>query len=184
MSIPAPGRGSHYRELNARQQRFVDGIMQCKTQKQAAIDAGYSPKTADKTGSTLVRKPGVIAALVEARGPEIASVDEIQRFWSASMREKRQTPLPGDKEAPFKPLEGAEPKDRIRASELLAKSFGALSVVHNHKGSVAVEHTIETSTKDWPLELAEEHADMCERFAKEEAALVARAKAHKEIEDG
>ena len=77
---------------------------------EAARIAGYSPKWADRQAHTLMEKNGEIADAIREREKErtdsmIATREERQSFWTAIMRD-----------------EETELKDRLRASELLAKS--------------------------------------------------------------
>lgn len=54
-------------ELSARQERFVNGIVRGLSGKQAAIEAGYSAKTAEATASRMLRIVKVKAAIDERR---------------------------------------------------------------------------------------------------------------------
>lgn len=88
--------------------------------EQSAIKAGYSPKYARGNGYKLVARKDVqeyIAYLryLQNNDPtnpalHIATINEIQGFWSNVMNNK-----------------GYEIKDRLRASELLAKAQGAFN---------------------------------------------------------
>ena len=49
--------------MNAKQQRFVDEYLLDLNQTQAAIRAGYSPKTADQQGHALLKNPKVKNAI-------------------------------------------------------------------------------------------------------------------------
>jgi phage terminase small subunit len=51
------------RSLTARQRRFVDAYLVSRNAAQAARDAGYSPERATTTGSELLRRAPVVAAL-------------------------------------------------------------------------------------------------------------------------
>jgi len=51
------------RSLTARQRRFVDAYLVSKNASRAACEAGYSPKRSATTGSELLRRAPVIAAL-------------------------------------------------------------------------------------------------------------------------
>lgn len=66
--MPAPATPT-LRALNFREQRFVDALVadpSC-TQTDAAIRAGYSVKTAKQTGSELMARPHIKAAVAAAR---------------------------------------------------------------------------------------------------------------------
>lgn len=94
-------------KLTDKQQRFVDAYDGNATQ--AAIAAGYSEKTARSMGRENLTKPYILAEIrsreVKRRTPMIASREERQAFWSATMRDT-----------------GEDMKNRLKASELLGKS--------------------------------------------------------------
>ena len=81
---------------------------------QAAIAAGYSPKTAKSAKQQIMEKHGVKKYLDELRHKEtkkrIATVDDIKAFFTDIMNDTEQAT-----------------KDRIRAAELLAKIAGAFN---------------------------------------------------------
>ncbi|MEQ2049450.1 terminase small subunit [Burkholderia multivorans] len=56
---------NHMRKLTPKQQRFVDEYLVDLNATQAAIRAGYSPKTAYRIGAELLQKTSVAAALAE-----------------------------------------------------------------------------------------------------------------------
>ena len=64
--------------LNEMQERFVNGYLSGKSGKQAAIDAGYSPRTAEAMASRLLRTVKVKAAIDARRklAMEAAVVDQ------------------------------------------------------------------------------------------------------------
>jgi phage terminase small subunit len=49
--------------LNKRQEQFAQALFEGKTKKEAAIQAGYSPKSASCLGSELARMPKIRARL-------------------------------------------------------------------------------------------------------------------------
>ena len=93
--------------MTAKQQRFVDAYDGNATA--AALAAGYSAKTAAFIGAENLRKPKILAELKNRetlrRTPLIATREERQAFWTATMRNAK-----------------AEMRDRLKASELLGKS--------------------------------------------------------------
>jgi phage terminase small subunit len=95
--------------LNARQRAFVEAY--CGNATEAAITAGYSKKTAASIGERLLRNVEIKEALKEREKERLSSLiatrEERQRFWTSMMRDEDR------KEA-----------DRLKASELLAKSEG------------------------------------------------------------
>lgn len=78
----------------------------------AAVGAGYSKRTARSIGSENLTKPDIIEYIKELQQPDhdarIATIDEIQQFWTSTMRDDT-LPL----------------RDRLKASELHAKASGA-----------------------------------------------------------
>lgn len=106
-------------KLNERQRRFVEAYMVNPVASDAARVAGYkgSAGALGATGSALTRNPLIIRAL-EERGfgtTGVADRVECQQWWTEIMHD-----------------DSRDLKDRLRASELLAKSQGAFIEVHNH----------------------------------------------------
>ena len=95
--------------LTVKQRRFVEAYTGNATA--AAIEAGYSGKTAHSIGQENLTKPEIIVA-IQARetvrtAPLIADREARQTFWSTTMNDH-----------------GAAMRDRLKASELLGKSEG------------------------------------------------------------
>ena len=78
---------------------------------QAAIDAGYSEETATQIASQNLTKVDIQEYIAELANPienkRIANANEIKEFWTSVMREDAE-----------------KMNDRLKASELLAKSGG------------------------------------------------------------
>jgi len=95
--------------FSAMQQRFIELFNGNATE--AARAAGYSPKNAGKIGGQLLSNPRIASAIFNRektrRAADIADREERQKFWTAVFRDEHR------------PM-----KDRLRASELLAKSEG------------------------------------------------------------
>ena len=93
--------------LTAKQQAFVEAYDGNATQ--AALKAGYSPRTAGVIGNENLKKPEIAAAIAERNAPassaRIATREERQAFWTGVMRD------PAEKM-----------QDRLRAAELLGRS--------------------------------------------------------------
>lgn len=98
--------------LNERQRRFCEYFAESCNGAEAARKAGYSPKTARQIANELLTKPDILQYIRklqdEAATPRIAGMLEVKAYWSDTMRN-----------------EDLKQKDRLRASELLAKSAGA-----------------------------------------------------------
>ncbi len=94
-------------KLTVKQQRFVEVYSGNATQ--AALEAGYSPRTAAFIGAENLKKPQIKAAIAEresaASSVRVATRIERQTFWTRIMND-----------------EEADLRDRLRASELLGKS--------------------------------------------------------------
>lgn len=95
--------------LNARQRAFVEAY--CGNATEAALQAGYSEKTARITAAKLLSKGNIQEALKEREDKRLASLiatrEERQQFWTTLMRDEDRKEV-----------------DRLKASELLAKSEG------------------------------------------------------------
>ena len=95
--------------MTPKQKAFVEAYAGNATE--AALKAGYSPKTARSQGNENLKKPDIARAIKEREAaqlrPLIATREDRQRFWTKTMND-----------------EGAEMRDRLRASELLGKSAG------------------------------------------------------------
>lgn len=97
-------------KLTAKQRAWIDYYKQGKTAAEAARLAGYRGNNSDVIGSQNLLKLGKYVAdrdelLDRAR---VADMAEINEFWSDTMRDNT-----------------ADIKDRLKASELRARSIGA-----------------------------------------------------------
>lgn len=104
--------------MHQRKRVFCEVYLISGNATQAAISAGYSPKTARSQGQHLLTLADVKEYL-DQRNQEIseantAQMEEVRQFWTATMRNQTM-----------------KPADRLKASELLAKTYGAfLDRVH------------------------------------------------------
>lgn len=98
--------------MTDRQRKFAELYASCGNAAQAAREAGYSEKTARSQGQRLLTDVDILAYVRQLQdqeaGVRIASLTQVKAFWSDTMNN------PEEKTA-----------DRLRASELLAKSAGA-----------------------------------------------------------
>lgn len=99
--------------------------------KKAMIDAGYSESYADRNSQYLM---GIIGEQIREQQDEICqekikTITEIQEWWASLMCDENQ-----------------DPKDRIKCSELLAKSQGAF--VLKVEADVQTETTINIELVD------------------------------------
>jgi len=95
--------------FTVKQRAFVEAY--CGNATEAAITAGYSKKTAASIGERLLRNVEIKEALKEREKERLSSLiatrEERQRFWTSMMRDEDRKEV-----------------DRLKASELLAKSEG------------------------------------------------------------
>jgi len=112
--------------LRPRQERFVEEYLLDLNAKQAAIRAGYSPKTAEVQGSRLLSNAKVQRALREAIDRRAAKV-EIDQNWVVSRlalvaeRSLQNEPV---KDRNGNPVYVFQPSAATRALELLGKHVG------------------------------------------------------------
>lgn len=97
--------------LNQRQSAFVQAYIQHGVASRAAIEAGYSEKTAYSQAERLLRNVG-IRAEIERLGKKtesaaVADAAERREFWTSVMRDS-----------------DGDMKDRLKASELLGRTGG------------------------------------------------------------
>lgn len=98
--------------MNQRKRAFCEAYLISGNATDAAREAGYSPRSARSIGQRLLTFDDVQEYL-ERRNQEIsaantAQMEEVRQFWTATMRD-----------------ENTKPADRLKASELLAKTYGA-----------------------------------------------------------
>ncbi len=117
-------------KMTAKQQRFCDEYLIDLNATQAAIRAGYSEKTAYRTGADNLIKPQV-KEYIEKRMKDkeselIAGQDEVLRYLTSVMRGTSQSSVlarsyDGVEEVIEKP---PDEKERLKAAELLGKRYG------------------------------------------------------------
>ncbi|MTP79935.1 terminase small subunit, partial [Turicibacter sanguinis] len=99
-------------KLTPKQQAFADYYIQTGNATEAAIQAGYSEKTAKQTGYENLTKP-YIQQYIEEKQKELesnrmADMTEVREFWTEAMRNPDNAM-----------------KDRLKASEMIARTSGA-----------------------------------------------------------
>ncbi len=124
-------------KMTNKQKRFCDEYLIDMNATQSAIRAGYSPKTAKVIGNENLSKPYVKAyidkRLKEKEDELIASQDEVLRYLTSVMRGQSQSEIVvvegcGDGVSEAKRmLKAPDERERLKASELLAKRYGILS---------------------------------------------------------
>ena len=97
--------------MNARQELFIREYLADMNATRAAQAAGYSQRTAYSLGQRLLKNAeisqAINSAMTERKNQLIATREQRQQFWTAVMNDGEQ-----------------DMKHRLRASELLGKSFG------------------------------------------------------------
>lgn len=120
-------------ELSAKQLLFVEAYNGNATE--AALKAGYSPKTAESQGCRLLKNVKVAEAIRarqdKAIAPLVASRQDRQKFWTGVMNDKFEK-MP----------------DRLKASELLGKSEGDFLERVNHSGSIVMDKVFSEAAGD------------------------------------
>ncbi|MDQ0091656.1 phage terminase small subunit [Paenibacillus anaericanus] len=114
--------------MNERQKRFADEYIMSGNIEQSAVRAGYSKAYSRGNAHKLVANVS-IKEYIEDRNKEIecekiADMKEIKRFWTKTFRSDE-----------------VEMKDRLKASEFIAKTNGAFIDKVQHSGKV--EHDVE-----------------------------------------
>lgn len=132
-------------QLTVKQKKFADYYIELGNATEAAIKAGYSAKTARNTASENMTKPAIkeyIAKIMAEKDKErIASQDEILGFLTQVMRGEIRDQLPlldGDGYQRLANLDETQPKDRIKAAELLGKRYAMWTENKNIRGQVSV----------------------------------------------
>lgn len=119
--------------MTAKQQRFVEEYLVDLNATQAAIRAGYSPKTAKSIGQRLLTfvdvKASIDAQLERIRSARTADAKEVLEYLSDVMRGRSRShvlALCGDgcQEVIDKP---PDERERLKAAELLGKRYGVFT---------------------------------------------------------
>lgn len=116
-------------KLTPKQKAFCDYYIETLNATESAKRAGYSEKTAREMGTENLSKPLIRAyidkILAEKDNERIASQDEVLQFLTSMMRgEIHEEVVATDDFKPVIVTKKAQPKDRIKAGELLAKRYG------------------------------------------------------------
>lgn len=110
-------------KLTPKQQKFADYYIASGNATEAASKAGYSQKTARSIGQENLTKPAIKEYINERNkqleSERIADMKEVKEFWTETMRN-----------------EEVEYKDRLKASEHIAKTNGAFLDKVEHSGTV------------------------------------------------
>lgn len=119
-----------YENLTEMQKRFIDYYIEFADAKKAAIEAGYSEKTAKQIGSENLSKLDrfIKVRLKQKEQTRIASQDEVLEYLTKVMRGEIKDQFNLD----------ASLQDRTKCAELLGKRWGTFKEKVEHSGSIPV----------------------------------------------
>lgn len=116
--------------MNARQKRFCDEYLIDCNATQAAIRAGYSPKTAKQIGQRMLTNVDLKAYIDEQleriHNEKTADAQEVLEYLTAVMRgqhTEQTLQLVGDGVQKIADID-VSAKERLKAAELIGKRFG------------------------------------------------------------
>lgn len=140
--------------MTPRQKKFCDEYLISGNATDAAVKAGYSPKTAKNIGSENLAKPDLKAyideQLAQLHSDKIADAEEVLKYLTSVMRGEYTEEVPllcGDGMQTLTPKEvGA--KERIKAAELIGKRFGLFTDKLGIDGVVPVVITGDDQLED------------------------------------
>lgn len=130
--------------MNARQKKFCDEYLIDCNATQAAIRAGYSPKTAKSIGQENLTKPDLKAYIDEQlellHNKKTADAQEVLEYLTAVMRgESSSSVLSLCGDGCQEVIEKApDEKERLKAAELIGKRYGMFKDNVNMGGAVPV----------------------------------------------
>lgn len=130
--------------MTDKQKRFCDEYLIDCNATQAAIRAGYSPKTAYSIGEENLKKPElktyIDERLEQLHSEKTADAQEVLEYFTSVMRgeHKEQTlVLCGDGMQEIQDID-VSAKDRIKAAELIGKRYGMFKDAVDLGGAVPV----------------------------------------------
>ena len=120
-----------YELLTEKQKRFIDYYVEFADAKKAAIEAGYSEKTAKQIGSENLSKLDCFIKLKldEKQSQRIASQNEVLEYLTRVMRGEEKDQFDLD----------ASLQDRTKCAELLGKRYGTFVEKKELAGGYSVE---------------------------------------------
>lgn len=137
--------------LTEKQRRFCDAYLAngCNA-TQAAIEAGYSKKTAYSQGQRMLKNVEVSRYIQDqskkVHDSKVADAQELFEFWTAVMRgDEKETVVASNGKVVEVPV---SIKDRIKASELRGKALGTFSQNVNLMGAMPVVITDDSKLED------------------------------------
>lgn len=139
-------------KLTIKQRKFIESYIVSGNATQAAIEAGYSKKTAAQTGNENLRKPDIMKALEkrteELQSEKVDSQQDIIEFLSSvrrgEVKEKLVTPSGMIVEVP------AKITDRVKAAELMGKRYAMWTENRNVNATVGPVQIIDDVPDEAP----------------------------------
>jgi len=132
-------------KLTEKQKRFCDEYLIDLNATKAAISAGYSKKTAYRTGADNLRKPQIQnyinERLEEIKTEKTADAQEVMEYLTSVLRGESQSEIvvvegSGDGVSSARRIHKApDEKERLKAAELLGKRYS----LYNDKVDMAVD---------------------------------------------
>lgn len=119
--------------MTDKQKRFCDEYLIDANATQAAIRAGYSPKTANEQGARLLANVSVKNYIEEhmrrIQSDKIATAEEVLIYLTAVNRGETRSAVLARNElgAEVVIMKAPDEKERLKAAELLAKRYGLLT---------------------------------------------------------
>ena len=140
--------------MTARQRKFCNEYLISGNATDAAIKAGYSPKTAKQTGSENLAKPDLRAYIDEQleklHSAKIADAEEVMKYLTSVMRgehTEQVLKLVGDGIQTVTDIE-VSAKERLKAAELIGKRYALFSDKMDLGGAVPVVITGDDQLED------------------------------------
>lgn len=135
--------------LTTKQRKFCDEYIISGNATEAAVKAGYSPKTAKQIGNKLLTlvdlRDYIDAELERMHSEKIADADEIMRYLTSVVRGESEsevvvTELIGDGCSEARCMKKApDEKERLKAAELLGKRYGMFDKGADESTAAALE---------------------------------------------
>lgn len=121
-------------KLTPKQKKFCDYYIQTGNATESAIKAGYSKRTAAVIGNENLMKP-YIANYIKSKSvateiSTIATMQEVKEFWASLLRDEK-----------------TDKRDRLKASEFIAKTNGAFLDKVEHSGDLGISITVKKVKK-------------------------------------
>lgn len=140
--------------MTPRQQKFCDEYLISGNATDAAIEAGYSRKTAKQTGSENLAKPDLRAyideQLAKIHSAKIADAEEVMKYLTSVMRgehTEQVLKLVGEGVQTVTDID-VSAKERLKAAELIGKRYGLFTDKVGLEGAVPVIITGDDQLED------------------------------------